>query len=87
MSIHRIPIHELSPEALQCVVEEFISRDGTDYGAIKVPTETKFKQVKYKLARGLAVLIFDDAAETTNLFMADDPMLKKILWSLLQKEG
>jgi uncharacterized protein YheU (UPF0270 family) len=79
MSVHKIPVHKLSPEALQGVIEEFISRDGTDYGEIEVSRETKFRQVKYKLETGLAVLIFDDETETTNIFLANDPMLNTII--------
>jgi len=78
MSIHRIPVNELSSEALQEVIEEFISRDGTDYGERDVPMETKFRQVKYKLENGLAVLIFDDETGTTNIFLINDPILKKL---------
>ena len=78
MSIHIIPVNRLSQEALQGVIEEFISRNGTDYGAVEACPETSFKQVKYKLEKGLAVLIFDDETETTNIFMADDPILKKL---------
>ena len=77
MSVHKIPINELSPEALQGVIEEFISRAGTDYGEVEAPQETKFRQVKCKLETGSAVLIFDDQTETTNIFLADDPILKK----------
>jgi uncharacterized protein YheU (UPF0270 family) len=40
--------------------------------------ETKFRQVKYKLENELAVLVFDDETETTNIFLADDPVLKKL---------
>ena len=78
MSIHRIPVNKLSPEALQGVIEEFISRDGTDYGEIEASRETKFRQVKSRLATGEAVLIFDDETETTNIFLANDPVLRKI---------
>lgn len=78
MSIHRIPVNKLSPEALQGVIEEFISRDGTDYGEIEASRELNFRQVKYKLENGLAVLIFDDETETTNIFLPDDPILKKL---------
>ena len=77
MPIHRIPVNKLSHEALQGVIEEYISRDGTDYSEIEVPTETKFRYVKQKLEKGLAVLIFDGEAETTNIFLADDPIFKK----------
>ena len=78
MAIHKIPVNKLSPVALQGVIEEFISRDGTDYGETEVLMDTKFKQVKCKLETGSAVLIFDDATETTNIFLANDPVLRKI---------
>jgi len=78
MSIHRIPVNKLRPEALQGVIDEFISRNGTDHGEIEASRETNFRQVKYKLENGLAVLIFDDETETTNIFLADDPILKKL---------
>ena len=78
MSIHIIPVNKLSAKALKGVIEEFISRGGTDYGVIEASMETKFKQVKYKLENGFAVLVFDDETETTNIFLADAPILKKI---------
>jgi hypothetical protein len=78
MSIHIIPIDKLSGKALRGVIEEFISRNGTDYGAIEASLETSFIQVKSKLKDGSAVLVFDDETETTNIFLADDPVLKKL---------
>jgi uncharacterized protein YheU (UPF0270 family) len=78
MSVHKIPVNKLSHEALQGIIEEFISRAGTDYGEVEASQETKFRQVKSRLATGEAVLIFDDATETTNIFLADDPVLKKL---------
>lgn len=78
MSIHRIPVKRLSRKALQGVIEEFISRGGTDYGEVEASWEIKFRQVKTKLENGLAVLIFDDETETTNIFLADDPILRKL---------
>jgi len=78
MSIHIIPVKKLSAHALKGVIEEFITRHGTDYGAVETSLETKFKQVKNKLKDGSAVLVFDDETETTNIFMADDPLLKKL---------
>ena len=78
MAIHKIPVNSLSPEALQGVIEEFISRYGTDYGESEASPDTSFRQVKHKLEKGLAVLIFDDDTETTNIFLANDPALKKL---------
>ena len=78
MSIHIIPVNKLSVEAIKGVIEEYISRGGTDYGAVEASQEANFRQVKYKLENDLAVLVFDDEAETTNIFLIDDPVLKKI---------
>ena len=78
MSIHIILVNKLSAKALQGVIEEFISRSGTDYGAIEASLETSIRQVKDKLKSGSAVLVFDDETETTNIFLADDPILKKM---------
>jgi uncharacterized protein len=78
MSIHIIPVNKLSAEALQAVIEEFISRQGTDYGAVEASLEASIKQVKHKLEKGLAVLIYDDETETTNIFLHDNPILKKL---------
>jgi len=35
-------------------------------------------QEKVKLKDGSSVLVFDDETETTNIFLADDPVLKKL---------
>lgn len=78
MPVHRIPVVKLSSEALHGVIAEFITRAGTDYGEVEASPETKFRQVKEKLENGSAVLLFDDESETTNIFLADDPVLKKI---------
>ncbi len=78
MAIHKIPISRLSPEALQGLIEEFISRDGTDYGEREASRESKFRQVKSKLENGSAILVFDDDTETANVFLRDDPLLRKL---------
>lgn len=78
MSVHIIPVNKLSAESLKGVIDEFISRGGTDYGAVEAAPETKFRQVQQKLVSGLALLIYDDETETTNIFLKDDPLLKKM---------
>jgi len=78
MSIHKIPVDQLSVKALRGVIEEFITRNGTDYGEAEASRETNFKQVKHKLQQGSAVLVFDDETATTNIFLADDPILRKL---------
>jgi hypothetical protein len=79
MSVHIIPVSKLSSEALQGVINEFISRDGTYYGEMEVSPETIFRHVKQKLETGSAVLVYDDETETTNIFLANDPVLKNLI--------
>ena len=40
--------------------------------------ETSIRQVRAKLESGSAVLVYDDETETTNIFLSDDPVLKKM---------
>lgn len=39
--------------------------------------ERSFSQVKYKLEKRLAILVYDDETQTTNIFPADSPVAKK----------
>jgi uncharacterized protein YheU (UPF0270 family) len=79
MAVHKIPVNKLSPEALQGVIAEYITRDGTDYGETAASPEASFREIKSKLEKGLAVLIYDDESETINIFLAADPILKSLL--------
>lgn len=76
MKTVKIPYDQLSPEALQGVIEEFVTRDGTDYGEIEVPLETKVYQILGQLKSGKAVIVFDQETETCNILKGDDPILK-----------
>jgi len=62
-----IPYQELSPEALRGVIEEFVTREGTDYGEAEISLETKIKQVMNQLHTGKAVIVFDQKTETCNM--------------------
>jgi uncharacterized protein YheU (UPF0270 family) len=62
-----IPYTALSPDALRGVIEEFISREGTDYGEQEFTFEDKIGQVRSQLESGEVVLTFDEETETCNL--------------------
>ena len=72
MTAIKLSIDRLSPEALQGVIDEFVSRDGTDYGMTEAAFETKIQQVKRQLKSGHAVLVYDSETKTCNIFSADD---------------
>ncbi len=78
MTAVKIPYNQLSPEALHGVIEEFVTRDGTDYGEVEVPLETKISQVLGQLKSGKAVIVFDQGSETCTILERDDPVLKGI---------
>ena len=62
-----IPQHMLSPEALHRVIEAFVSREGTDYGAHAIPLATKVVQVRQQLDVGTAVIVYDQVTESCTL--------------------
>jgi uncharacterized protein YheU (UPF0270 family) len=66
-----VPWERLSAQALRGVIEEFVTREGTEYGFSEVPLETKVAQVKRQLEREEVVLLFDAKTQTVNLVRAD----------------
>jgi uncharacterized protein len=66
-----VPFNELSPEALQGIIQEFVTRDGTDYGETEVALETKIQQILNQLHAGKVVIVFDPKSETCNIVSKD----------------
>ena len=62
-----VPYTELSPDALTGVIESFVLREGTDYGAEDVPFETKVLQVRRQLERREAEVVFDPNTESVSI--------------------
>ncbi|MFW6053154.1 MAG: YheU family protein [Desulfosalsimonas sp.] len=77
MSFVIIPYNQLSPEALYGVVEEFVTRDGTDYGEREVSLEVKISQIINQLKSKEAVIVFDQESQTCNIVKNDDPALPR----------
>jgi len=63
-----IPHTELLPATLRAVVQEFVTRDGTDYSSI----ERRVDHVLRQLEDGRAELHFDDQTETCNIVTVED---------------
>lgn len=62
-----IPRESLSPETLRALIEEFVTRDGTDYGAVERTLEEKVAAVERQLARGEVRIVFDPESESATL--------------------
>ena len=68
----RIPFRELSPEALQGLIEEYVSREGTDYGHTAYSLAEKVAAVKRQLETGRAVIVYDPVSRTGNIVPRQD---------------
>ena len=62
---------QLSEDALLGVIEEYITREGTDYGLQELSLEQKVAQVKRQLSSGRAVIIFDPVTESCSIHLKD----------------
>jgi len=62
---------DLSEAALTGVIEDFVTREGTEYGQHETPLETKVATVKRQLEKGLVVIVFDPESETCSIQTAD----------------
>lgn len=67
----KIPWNQLSEEVLEGLIEEFITREGTDYGEREVSLTEKVEQVKAQIVRGDVQIVFDEKLETCNLLPGD----------------
>lgn len=65
-----VPWERLSASALRGVIEEFVTREGTEYGAHDVSLEQKVREVQRQLERGEVVVLFHAARQTVNLVRA-----------------
>lgn len=57
----------ISDEALQNIIESFVLREGTDYGAQEVSLQTKMEQVRRQLEKKEIKIYFDQVTQTVSL--------------------
>ncbi|QTA86764.1 UPF0270 [Desulfonema magnum] len=62
-----IPYDQLTPEALQGLIEEFVTREGTEYGDRTFSLEEKVAQVRSQLKSGKALITYDERNQTCNI--------------------
>jgi uncharacterized protein YheU (UPF0270 family) len=63
---------ELDPATLLSVVQDLVTRDGTDYGAVEKTLDQKAAALMRELDRGEAKLVFDAETESIGLMTAAD---------------
>ncbi|MDA1371972.1 MAG: YheU family protein [Proteobacteria bacterium] len=66
-----IPFTELSDDALRGIIEEYITREGTEYGSEEFSLQQKIAQVREQLLLGKIKINFDADSQTCNLVTTD----------------
>ncbi|PHM28837.1 YheU family protein [Xenorhabdus budapestensis] len=62
-----IPWQQVEPDTLLNLIENFVLREGTDYGELEKTLEQKVQDVKRQLERGEALLVWSELHETVNI--------------------
>jgi hypothetical protein len=62
-----IPYTRLPADVLRRVLEELVTRDGTDYGGVEKTLVQKVSSLARRLERGDAVITYDAETGTTNV--------------------
>jgi uncharacterized protein YheU (UPF0270 family) len=62
-----VPYKRLTPDVLRALIEEFVSREGTDYGHRETTIDEKVADVMRQIERGDAKIIYDSESQTVNI--------------------
>ena len=62
-----VPIQALAADTLQALLEEFASRDGTDYGDREVSLSQKVGALERQLRRGDVLILYEADCERWDL--------------------
>ncbi|WP_058535188.1 YheU family protein [Legionella saoudiensis] len=62
----------LSEEALDNLIIEVITRQGTDYGAYELAIQTKKKQLLHNLQSGKAIIVFSSQENACDIISQED---------------
>lgn len=62
-----IPYKDIRPETLRKMIEEFVSRDGADWGDAGGSMDDKIEQVLRQFKAGKIKVVFDLTSQTANI--------------------
>ncbi|MEA3545954.1 MAG: YheU family protein [Thermodesulfobacteriota bacterium] len=61
-----VPYEQIDPDTLRRMIQEFVTRDGADWGDVGCALEDKVEQVLQQLKNKRIEVVFDLVSETTN---------------------
>lgn len=62
-----IPFEQISPAALDGILEEFITREGTNYGFYEYSVTEQLSKAKLMLVQGKVSIVFDAVLERCHI--------------------
>jgi uncharacterized protein YheU (UPF0270 family) len=62
-----VPHERVAADVLRRVAEEFVTRDGTDYGAAEKTLDEKVADLRRELELGRAAIAYDAVSDTINI--------------------
>ncbi|WP_053979786.1 YheU family protein [Marinagarivorans algicola] len=62
-----IPPEKIQADTLNNILEEFINREGTDYGEIEYNLAAKVEKLKPQVLNGDILIVFDDQLQSITL--------------------
>ena len=66
-----IPLEALSEDALLGVIDDYVNREGTDYGHADIDLDQKRVAVHRALTSGRANITYDPRTQTTTIIVKD----------------
>ena len=75
-----VPIDSLKPDVLKSVIEEFVTREGTDYGEDTFELSKKVTSVLNQLKAGEAKIFYDNTTESIDIISGN--AMKKLIQRL-----
>lgn len=67
-----VPTDSLAPETLEALIDEFLLREGTDYGSVELTLEAKRSRALRQLQAGHVRVVFDLENESATLIEAKE---------------
>jgi uncharacterized protein YheU (UPF0270 family) len=74
-----IPYTAISTDALYGVIEEFVTREGTEYGHSDHSLDAKVRSVLKQLQAGTACLFFDSETESCDIVIKGSPRYLRLV--------
>ena len=65
-----IPYERIDPDTLVRMIEEFVTRDGSDWGDVGCTLEDKVDQVLQQLRSKKVIVVFDQTSQTANFVVS-----------------